>query len=62
GHADGVKAELTVWEDLEAAQALRGGGLRIPDALDRLGLTELRDTLCPYLSAGQRRRLAPSSS
>jgi heme exporter protein A len=58
GHADGVKAELTVWEDLEVAQALRGGGLAAADALDRLGLTELCDTLGRYLSAGQRRRLA----
>lgn len=58
GHADGVKAELTVWEDLEVAEALHGGGLTTAEAIERLGLTELADTPGRYLSAGQRRRLA----
>ncbi len=58
GHADGVKAELTVWEDLEVAEAFHGGGLEVAEALVRLGLTELADTPGRHLSAGQRRRLA----
>lgn len=57
GHHDGVKAQLTVRENLRFWSALYG--LRANDALlDRVGLSRLADAPAQYLSAGQRRRLA----
>jgi heme exporter protein A len=58
GHADGVKGDLTVRENLWVAAALHGGGEPPETALERLGLTELAEILGRLLSAGQRRRLA----
>jgi len=58
GHADGVKGDLTVRENLRVAAALHGGGEAPETALERLGLTELAEILGRLLSAGQRRRLA----
>jgi heme exporter protein A len=58
GHSDGVKAGLTVWENLVLAQALRGGNGSPLSALRQLGLHELAEVPARRLSAGQRRRLA----
>ncbi len=58
GHADGVKGDLTVLENLHVAHALHGGGGLEPEAaLQKMGLAELRERLGRSLSAGQRRRL-----
>ncbi len=60
GHADGIKLDLTVRENLAFARSL--GRARSLGAIDRalheLDLTELGGTLCRKLSAGQRRRTA----
>jgi heme exporter protein A len=60
GHANGIKLDLTVRENLAFARSLgRARSLgAIDDALRELGLTRLQDTLCRKLSAGQRRRTA----
>jgi heme exporter protein A len=59
GHLDGVKASLTVAENARFwAQYLGGGDQRVEAALERFGLSRLRDIPADYLSAGQRRRLA----
>ena len=56
GHADGVKATLSVAENLQFWAA--GHGLRAIDpALGAMNLTGLRDRRAGTLSAGQRRRL-----
>lgn len=59
GHADAIKADLTVRECLAGAQTLRKGA---PDSLDhalaRFDLTTIADRPGRYLSAGQRRRAA----
>ena len=51
GHGDGVKAGLSVRENLDFPPTN-------PAALDPLGLTPLRDVPGRMLSAGQRRRVA----
>ncbi len=60
GHKDGLKADLTVRENLRFEQRLRG--VRDPEAMERaaqaLGLAELMERPCGLLSAGQRRRAA----
>lgn len=55
-HADGVKAQLTVRENLEFWAGVHG---RVLDAsvFALFGLSPLRDRLAGLLSAGQRRRL-----
>jgi heme exporter protein A len=59
GHADAVKAALTVRENLAFATALGGGaGSGLAAALDGFDLAPLADLPARYLSAGQRRRLA----
>lgn len=58
GHADGIKGDLTVLENLQVARALHGGGEEPELAIEHLGLVEFRDILSRLLSAGQRRRLA----
>ncbi len=56
GHADGMKAQLTVAENLAFWAGLHG--LRgIDAALDAFALRPLEDRLAQHLSAGQRRRL-----
>jgi heme exporter protein A len=57
GHLDGLKPQLTVFEQLSFFAHLYG---RAPDraVLDRVGLARQADLPCRYLSAGQRRRLA----
>ena len=54
GHADAIKAGLTVAENLRFAAA----GRPIGPALAALGLADLADLPARMLSAGQRRRLA----
>ncbi len=56
GHADGMKGQLTVAENLSFWAGLhRTGG--IGAALDAFALAPLEDRLAQHLSAGQRRRL-----
>lgn len=59
GHLDGVKAALTVSENLIFSKELFGGeDLQVRPALDALGLGKLADIPARMLSAGQKRRLA----
>lgn len=62
GHADAIKAALSVEENLRTWAVLWGGPdgtpPRIAAALDAFGIGRLRDVPGRYLSAGQRRRLA----
>ncbi len=55
-HADGLKAQLTVTENLEFWAAIYGNG-DIGPALQAFNLDALRDRLAQNLSAGQKRRL-----
>lgn len=61
GHANAIKANLTVMENLAfwagylAPDA--GGGDRVAAALAHFNLTELKDFPAGYLSAGQKRRV-----
>jgi heme exporter protein A len=61
GHLDGLKADLSVRENLLAAEALRGaraGEDRLDAALDAFDLAPLAARPARTLSAGQRRRSA----
>src|SRR6266446_5168491 len=61
GHHDGLKGDLTVRENLLAAQRLRGEAAdvaRIDDALGAFDLLPLAGRAVRTLSAGQRRRAA----
>jgi heme exporter protein A len=59
GHRDGLRAALTVRENLALAPSLLGGsGASTPDAAERLALGRLLDLPVGVLSAGQRRRVA----
>lgn len=59
GHADPVKGQLTVAENLRFWSALAGGGGRtVGAAAEAFGLTALLDVPTQVLSAGQRRRLS----
>jgi len=61
GHQNGVKAELTVWENIAGFQALKSGkGDDIQTTIDTLGLAGYEDSLAYQLSSGQQRRLALS--
>ena len=63
GHANGIKASLTVAENLRfwteyLAEVDRDGNAdRLEEALDHFNLLDLSDIPAGYLSAGQRRRL-----
>lgn len=59
GHADGLKATLTVVENLEFWAAIFGSAT-IGSALDAFELSDLADRPAQGLSAGQRRRLGLS--
>lgn len=56
GHQEGLKASLTVAENLAFQAALAGGD--VAAALQAMGLTALADLPARILSAGQKRRLA----
>jgi heme exporter protein A len=59
GHADAVKAPLTVRENLAFASALSGAADDgLAEALAGFDLARLAEVPARYLSAGQRRRLA----
>lgn len=56
GHADGIKAQLTVAENLGFWARVHGGG-EVAGALSAFGLADLAGRQAQYLSAGQKRRL-----
>lgn len=56
GHADGIKAVLSVAENLRFWAQVYGGG-EIDAALEGFNLTDLADRAAGTLSAGQKRRL-----
>lgn len=59
GHLDGIKNELTVFENLSVSLALsRPGHYSIDQAVNKVLLTGYDDTLAQILSAGQKRRLS----
>jgi heme exporter protein A len=59
GHRDGLRAALTVHENLELAPSLFGqSSASVSEASARLNLTALLDLPVGVLSAGQRRRAA----
>jgi heme exporter protein A len=60
GHLNGLKDDLTAWENLQVCAGLEGfaDAARISASLDRVGLAECRDFPARWLSQGQRRRLA----
>ena len=61
GHQNGVKAELTVWENIQGFQALKPGKAEmIQTTIDAIGLAGYEDNLAYQLSSGQQRRLALS--
>jgi len=55
-HSDGLKAQLSVRENLEFWSAVFGGG-QVAHALQAFNLVTLQDRLAANLSAGQKRRL-----
>jgi len=58
GHKNGVKASMTVGENLRFwARYLGDGDGDVDPALSRLGLADIEDLPAGYLSAGQKRRL-----
>ncbi len=60
GHDNGISLDLTVRENLEFQQALKGLPLirSIPEVLDHLGVARYLNAPCRLLSAGQKRRVA----
>ena len=63
GHLNGVKASLTVRENLSFWNRFLRGDSGLDDvetALDVFGLTEIADVAAGFLSAGQKRKLALS--
>jgi len=59
GHADALKPQLSVEENLGFWRSFSGVvDLDVAEALDRVGLARLASLPAAYLSAGQRRRLA----
>jgi heme exporter protein A len=61
GHQNGVKAELTVWENILGFQSLKNGAKGdIQAIIDTIGLAGYEDSMAYQLSSGQQRRLALS--
>ena len=58
GHRDGLRAALTVSENLAFLGALLGGAGSMAPALEQVGLGARGDSPVATLSAGQRRRVA----
>jgi heme exporter protein A len=58
GHQDGLKAQLTVAEQLTFFAGLYGAALGLAPVLESVGLARQRDLPSRYLSAGQKKRLA----
>jgi heme exporter protein A len=57
-HANALKPQLTVLENLSFWQGFLGEGLSPEDALREVGLGGIGDIPAGYLSAGQKRRVA----
>jgi heme exporter protein A len=57
GHADGIKAQMSVLENARFGAALFSASGSVDEALARVGLARLSELPGQYLSAGQRRRL-----
>ncbi len=57
-HANALKSQLTVAENLAFWQGYLGPGMAIGEALDTVGLPGIDDIPAGYLSAGQKRRVA----
>lgn len=57
GHAEGVKRDLTVRENLDFVRRIMGGKDRIDAVADTLRLGAKLDVRARHLSAGQRRRV-----
>ncbi|MGH8771564.1 MAG: cytochrome c biogenesis heme-transporting ATPase CcmA [Burkholderiales bacterium] len=63
GHLNGLKEELSAWENLRAAVRLTNGGasaVELTEALSRMELQRVRDLPVRFLSQGQKRRVALS--
>jgi heme exporter protein A len=59
GHQDAVKPSLSVGENLQFWAAFLGAAsIKVPDALEVMGLGGISALPAAYLSAGQRRRLS----
>ncbi|MGQ0741842.1 MAG: heme ABC exporter ATP-binding protein CcmA [Alphaproteobacteria bacterium] len=58
GHQDGIKGQMTVFENVHFFAALFGAVESPESILDRVGLSASSDWPAQFLSAGQRRRLA----
>lgn len=58
GHKNGIRASLTVLENLEFWRAFFGATTPLKPVLERFSLTPLIDIPSGYLSAGQKRRLS----
>ena len=60
GHDTGVNLDLTVQENLNFHQALKGNpsAHSIPEVLEQLGISRYLRVPCRFLSAGQKRRVA----
>ncbi len=56
GHADGVKGNLTIAENLDFWRRFLGGGSGGAGTLDLFGLGDLDDVPAHFLSAGQKSR------
>ena len=59
-HDNGMKLDLTVFENLEIHNTLKGNSpqVSITDMLTQIGLSDYTDVPCRHLSAGQLRRAA----
>ncbi len=57
GHADGVKGNLTIGENLDFWRRFMGGGSGGAETLDLFGLRDLGDVPVHFLSAGQKKKV-----
>jgi heme exporter protein A len=57
-HANALKAQLSVSENLSFWQGFLGPGMAVAEALAAVGLPGIGDIPAGYLSAGQKRRVA----
>ncbi len=58
GHANAIKPELSVYENLRFWAELRGELMLVPAALNYFEMEEIADMPCRLLSAGWQRRVA----
>ena len=57
GHRLGISGLLTAAENLRWYESLRGGGLGVSEALERVGMAGFERVPCQRMSAGQQRRV-----